>query len=245
MSSQAPFPAGAYAPPGVPQGSVPDSRLVPLGIVCIVLAVLSLLGVLYAAGSAAVAAFAYEAMLALVHAAKVTLPAVASKTLELVEQMVLVAAITTAVRMLPFAVLAIAQLVLGVRLHGSDRRALSGIRKVAYALLAAIIFGLVLQVVFVIPTQLDLLERLMKDVLRTVPWPGGRSPVGAFMPASPFWAVTQPIVIAVVQTTWPIVLLVWAHRLRNVPPPPAVPWGPPPAVPWGPPPQYAPPPWRS
>jgi hypothetical protein len=220
----------------VPQRSAPDSRLVPLGIVCIVLAVLSLLGVLYAAGSAAVAAFACEAMLALVHASKVTLPAVATKTLELVEQMVIVAAITTAVRMLPFGVLAILQLVLGVRLHGSDRRALRGLRKVAYALLAAIVFGLALQVAFVVPTQLDLLERLVKGVLQAVPWPGGHSPVGAFLPPSPSWAVAQPIVIAVVQTTWPIVLLIWAHKLRAAPPVPAAPRGQPPAAPWGAPP---------
>jgi hypothetical protein len=202
-----------------------------------VLAILELLWVLYEAGSAAVAVFAYEAMLALLRAAKVTLPALAVKTLDLVERMVVVAAVTTAVRMLPFAVLTVVQLVLGVRLQGGDRQALGGARKLAYGLLAAIVLGLVLQVVFVVPTQLELLERLMNDVFRSIPWPGGRSPVGAFMPSSPSWAITQPILVAGLQAIWPIGLLIWAHLVRDPPQPAAGPWqarapAPPGPAPW-------------
>jgi hypothetical protein len=213
-------PAAGYRPAwGAPSGAgLPkDDRLVTLGIVCLVFGILKLLWVLYQIGSSAFAVFAFEAMISIVNATKVVLPVAATKAMALAEDLVFVNAFTTMGRVLPFGVLAGVQIHLGLRLHGADRAALLAVRKLVWWSVGAIVVSLLVQAIFVIPAQVEFARRLFDDVLRAVPWPGGVSPLATWTPPSPVWAITQPVVVAVAQTTWPIGLWIWSGRLLATP----------------------------
>jgi hypothetical protein len=211
-------PAGGYAPPyghgaWAPSPGKGDRRLATLGIVCIVLGILKILWVLYEIASSAFALFAVEAMASLVRSTKVTLPAAATKAIGLVQDMTHVAAFTTMGRVLPFGVLAVVQIWLGAKAHGMERSVLRALRKLAWWSWGAIAASLLVQAVFVIPRQLDFARELLDDLVKAVPWPGGISPLAGWSLPSPLWAVTAPVLVAVAQSTWPIVLWIWTGRL--------------------------------
>ncbi|HEX8792627.1 MAG TPA: hypothetical protein VF765_16885 [Polyangiaceae bacterium] len=122
-----------------------------------------------------------------------------------------------AARMAPFIVASVVLLFIAARLRRGDLAALAVARQWAFAALGVVGLSLLIQIVAVVPPTLDYQEHML-HALPSATRKGAPIDIGPVMSSMTIVGTVMGLAMGtVIMSVWPVVLYLWAGRLRREP----------------------------
>jgi hypothetical protein len=214
-------PGGPYAAPGGPYRGpygVPrplGSRIQSLGTLSLVLAILELLYCAVRVGSAALSSAAIEMQRAAMRAA---MPPEATQAMgamqDVAEGFARRMMVWDLIRTVPFVVATSFLLSIAVRLRKGDTTALRAARTWMFGALGVVVVSLLIQLLVTVPLAAELQSRML-GVLNTTSGKGPAIDTSAFAGITEVFAIASAGLGAMLLSTWPVVLYIWAGKLSR------------------------------